>query len=159
MRQEPDCADYQAELAYFYLLIDEPIEARRALDKALMADPQHARALEIWMGMEELEQMSEDDHWLSEIEAFSSLRAPAEDSDAAFDAFYDTVEGFIQQQVRALLQNSVSLDVTQDPEILQQQLQLLKELDFIQPRIEDKLALIEREFDTTELRQQLRPFE
>lgn len=157
LRKVPQEARFLIEMARLLYLLGDSGSAKVYLKQTLDRDPEHAEAQELFQYIEYETSLSEDECWARDLERFSALRFPK--SQTEYDAFYERVLRFTQEQVRYLLQSEINHTLTLDEENSELQSILYQQTLAIKAQIEESLDVLEAEFETSEIRLQMRPLE
>lgn len=154
-RKVPQETRYLIELARLMFLIGDDLQCQRYLIQVLELEPEHKQALELQQTLKDKENLSPMDIWAEKLQDFESLRFPKTPEE--FDAFYEEVETFIQEQVRYLLQQEIASDLTLNEETAELQSMLFQQIVDTQKPIEESLEVLYQEFEINELQQMLHP--
>lgn len=140
-------------LCYLSLLIDQREVATKYLITALQIDPQNEDALRLqaYLNEEPKQQVAEDSFKLVDLD-------PEYREDVDLDQLYDQLEQKLLLVIKELMNYPPPIPALNEADI-----DILKnQVDELEQRVnlyEKQIALLDREFDTSELRRRFRPME
>lgn len=146
---------YQTGMAYLQLLIGNERRALMFVAEALRQDPANQRALMLQDQIQQIQTASPDRRRLAGWQALEDQPAPRSDED--YDKAYDELEDFINEEIRLMMQTSVSPEPTMDPDQARDQARFHEQLLALDQLLATKLELLEKEIETQSLERMLAP--
>lgn len=146
---------YQTAMAYLLLLIGSERRAMSHIAEALRLKPADERALMLQEQLQQLQSASPDKLRLAAWQALEDSAVPRSDDD--YDTAYEELEAFIHQEVRLMMQTSVSPEPTLDSEQAQDQARFHEQLLVLDRLLSDKISVLEQEIETQPLQRLLEP--
>lgn len=153
-RSEPR---YHSAMAYLLVLVGNSSRAIRYVAEALRLDPAHEQAIMLQQQIQRIQTASPERLRLASWYALQDSPQPQDSDD--FDQLYDEVEAFIAQEVRTMMQLSVSPEATLDLELAQEQARYYEQLEALHEMLHSKLALLDQEIETQSLMAMLQPLQ
>lgn len=131
-------------LAWVWLVLNEPDRARVYAQSALQYAPGHPDAEALLNGLRPLQELHQG----------KTARLALD-----YDSLYDDFDRIITHQVRVLLEASAELAPAFDPKSLAQLAQRHGALNVLCQNLEQQLAILEQDVDTSGLKQRMRPLQ
>ncbi len=143
--------------AYLQVMAKNEAMARKYLQELLKIEPEHAAALDL---LQFISQQSKAPPKRPSLAAQSPLQLmPEPQTEQDLDALYDQVEERLLGLQKQLLGLSALLKPSLKPEATQALRQEHQHLQVLLKGLNRQIEKIDQEIETTELRQQIRPFE
>lgn len=140
---------YLNTMAYFLILVGNHKNALTYLATSLKIDPKNDSALKLQQSVQDIMHMTPLQKQKYAVEAFSNRPYPKSDDD--FDALYEALEDFIEEQTRYFMQSTVSPEVTLDAAKVDEQQKMFAQLEEIQETVVEKLKILEQDQDVSAL--------
>jgi len=150
-------ARYQSAMAYLLLLTGNTHRALRYVAEALRLEPANPRALMLQQEIHRLQQTSPARLRLVTWQAIEDSPQPQQSDD--YDLLYDELESFIEQEVRSLMQQSISTEATLEMALAQEQACLHEQLEALEHILHQKISILEAEIETQPLTAMLKPLQ
>ena len=146
---------YYTGMAYILVLSGNIYRAQVYLYQALELDPQHAVALDLQDKLEQLNKPTNEEDLKQRWLAFEHLPRPQ--NAEQFDTLYDSVEDFIQTEMRHFLHQPVIRELSLNKAVVASQQDFLIQLKSFDEWVMKKIRVLEEDIETQELEALLEP--